>query len=101
MYGAETWSRRQNVLVNHTTETIATLDTSIAPFHRRRERWACGVGRSEAQRSVGSADIVMIHEDREDPATACQGRTFLRAGPGASVRREPRTPVGVTLAAPR
>ena len=53
--------------MNHTTETIATLDTSIAAFHRRRERWACGVGRSEAQRSVRSADIVMIHEDREDP----------------------------------
>jgi len=27
--GAETWSRRQDVLVNHTTETVATLDTSL------------------------------------------------------------------------
>jgi hypothetical protein len=30
LYGAETSSGRQDVLVNHTTETIATLDTSLA-----------------------------------------------------------------------
>ena len=27
VYGTETWSGRQEVLVNHTTETIATLDS--------------------------------------------------------------------------
>ena len=30
------WSGRQDVLVNHTTETIATLDTSLAPLRHRR-----------------------------------------------------------------
>jgi len=33
--------------VNHATETIATLDTSFAPFCRRGERWACRLRRSE------------------------------------------------------
>src|SRR5713226_7611973 len=39
--------RRQDLLVNHTTETIATLDTSLAPGRRRRDRGACRVRRSE------------------------------------------------------
>ena len=67
MYGAETWSRRQNVLVNHTTETIATLDTSLAPLRRRRHRRTCRVGRREGQRSMWPVAVVMLHEDLEDP----------------------------------
>jgi hypothetical protein len=34
----KTWSRRQDVLVNHATETIPTLDTNLGPFRRRRRR---------------------------------------------------------------
>src|SRR5438552_5489657 len=29
--GSQIWSRRHDVLVNHTTETVATLDTSLGP----------------------------------------------------------------------
>jgi hypothetical protein len=72
VYGAETWSRGRDILVNHTTDTIATLDASFAPFRRRRERWACRVGRSEGQRSMRSVDVVMIDEDSEDPASGAR-----------------------------
>jgi hypothetical protein len=34
VYGVETWSRRQNVLVNDATKTIATLDATIDPHAR-------------------------------------------------------------------
>jgi hypothetical protein len=43
VYGAKTWSRRQDVLMNHSTETIATLDTSFTCH--RHGRWACRVRR--------------------------------------------------------
>jgi hypothetical protein len=59
--------RRQDVLANHTAETIATLDTSLARDCCSRERSACRMGRSEAQCSVRSVDVVVIHEDGEDP----------------------------------
>jgi hypothetical protein len=50
--------------VNHTTETIATLDTSLAPLRRRR---TCRAGRREGQRSMWPVAVVMLHEDVEDP----------------------------------
>jgi hypothetical protein len=53
--------------VNHTTETIATLDTSLAPLRRRRERRAFRVRRSEGQRSVRSVDVVVVHEGGKGP----------------------------------
>jgi hypothetical protein len=61
---AETWSRRQDVLVNHTGETIATLDTRLAT--RRRHRRTCRAGRRETQRSVWPVAVEMFHEDVED-----------------------------------
>jgi hypothetical protein len=50
------WLRRQDVLANHTAETIATLDTGLAPLRACGERWACRVGRVEGQRSVRPVD---------------------------------------------
>jgi hypothetical protein len=57
--------------VNHATETIATLDTSLVEPLCRRDRWTCRVGRSERLRSVRSVDVVMIHEDRGDSLEMC------------------------------
>jgi hypothetical protein len=36
LYGAKTWSRRQDVLVKHTTETVAAPNANVAS--RRRDR---------------------------------------------------------------
>ena len=52
--------------MNHTTETVATLDTSLAPRRRRRQRSACRVGWIEGQRSMRPVAVVMLHEDVED-----------------------------------
>jgi len=52
--------------VNHTTETIATLDTNLAPLRRRRHRRTCRAGRREGQRSMWPVAVVMLHEDVED-----------------------------------
>jgi hypothetical protein len=51
--------------VNHTAETIATVDTSVAT--RRRHHRTCRAGRRETQRSVRPMAVVMFHEDVEDP----------------------------------
>jgi hypothetical protein len=53
--------------VNHTTETIATLDTSLAAFRRWRHGPTCRAGRREGQRSMRPVAIVMIREHSEDP----------------------------------
>ena len=53
--------------MNHTTETIATLDTSLAPLRRRRHRRRCQTRRREGQRSMWAVAVVMLHEDVEDP----------------------------------
>ena len=53
--------------MNHTTETIATLDTSLAPPRRCRDLRTCRAGRREGQRSVWPVAVVMLHEDLEDP----------------------------------
>jgi hypothetical protein len=50
--------------VNHTTETVSRLDTSLAP--RRRHRVACRVGGIERQRPMRPVAIVVIHEYVED-----------------------------------
>src|SRR5439155_18302893 len=71
--GSKTRLGRQDVLANHTTKTIATLDTSLAPRRCRRERWAWRVGRREGQRSVRSVDVVMIHEKGEDALKMLSG----------------------------
>ena len=52
--------------MNHTTETIATLDTSLAPLRRRRQRLACRAGWIEGQRSMRPVAVVMLHEDVQD-----------------------------------
>ena len=52
--------------MKHATETIATLDTSLAPLCYRRWWPACRVRRSEPQRSVRSVAVVVVHEDGED-----------------------------------
>ena len=52
--------------MNYTTETIATLDTSLTPLRRRRQRSACRAGWIEGQRSMGPVAIVMLHEDVKD-----------------------------------
>ena len=53
--------------MNHTTETIATLDTSLAPLRQRRHRRTCRAGRREGQRSMWPVAVVMFHEDVENP----------------------------------
>ena len=53
--------------MNHTTETVATLDTSPARRHRRRQRSPCGVGWIEGQRSMWPVAVVMLREDVKDP----------------------------------
>jgi hypothetical protein len=53
--------------VNHTAETVATLDTSLARRHRRRDCWACRARRCEAQRSMRPVIVVVIHEHPEGP----------------------------------
>ena len=42
----------QDVLVNHTAETIAPLDTSLAALRRWRRWRRCRAGRREGQRSM-------------------------------------------------
>jgi hypothetical protein len=49
--------------VNHTAETVATLDTGVAP-RRRRRMWRAR--RREGQRSMWPVAVVMLHEDVED-----------------------------------
>ena len=66
MYGANTLSRRQDVLVNHTTEPIATQDTSLGPLRRRHERRTSRVRRIEVQCSMRSVAIVVVREDGEN-----------------------------------
>jgi len=51
--------------VNHTTETIATLDATLAPRWRRQR--TCRAGRREGQRSMWPVAVVMRHENIEDP----------------------------------
>jgi hypothetical protein len=51
--------------VNHTAQSIATLDASLAP--RRRRQRPCRAGRREGQRSMGPVAVVMRHEDIKDP----------------------------------
>jgi hypothetical protein len=53
--------------VNHTAETIATLDANLTPLHRRRHRRTCRAGWREGQRSMWPVAVVMLHEDVEDP----------------------------------
>ena len=52
--------------MNHATETIATLDTGVAPVRCRRQRRACRARRIEGQRSVGPVAVVVVGEDVED-----------------------------------
>ena len=53
--------------MNHPTETIATLDTSLAPLCRRRYWLTCPSGRREGQRSMWPVAVVMLLEDVKDP----------------------------------
>ena len=53
--------------MNHTTETIPTLDTSLALLRHRRYRRTRWAGRRESQRSMWPVAIVMLHKDLEDP----------------------------------
>jgi hypothetical protein len=71
--------------VNHATETIATLDPSLAP--RRRQR-ACRVGRHESQRSMGPMAIVMRHEIIEDPIKMFVEVADLQLRPSIGILRE-------------
>jgi hypothetical protein len=66
VYGAETLSRRQIILVNHTTETIAAHNTSISAWRHRcsRPSW---LRWRERQRSMRAVTIVVIDEGCTDP----------------------------------
>ena len=66
MYGAETLSRRQFVLVDDTAETIAAQNTSITACRHRRSRPSWRRWRKR-QRSMWPVPVVMVHEDNEDP----------------------------------
>ena len=50
--------------MNHTTETIATLDASLAPCGRRR---TCRAGRRERQRSMWPVAVVVVDKHFKDP----------------------------------
>ncbi len=52
--------------MNHITETIPTLDVSLARLRRRRHLRSRRVRRREGQRSMRPVAVVMIHEDVED-----------------------------------
>ena len=49
--------------MNYTTETIATLDTSLAPLRRRRHWRTCSAGWREGERSMWPVAVVMLHEE--------------------------------------
>ena len=49
--------------MNHTSETIATLDTSFAMLCRRHHRRTCRARRHEGQRSMWPVAVVVLHED--------------------------------------
>ena len=64
LVGCENLSRRQNVpCVNHTTETVATVDTNLAS--RGRDRCAPWLWRHERQCSMGPVFVVVGHEHIE------------------------------------
>ncbi len=63
--------------MDHTSETIATLDTSLARLRRQGERWALRVRRSKGQRSVRSGGV--RHQ---------QNRTSCRRLRAAGVHRQ-------------
>ena len=79
---------RPHVFVNHTTETIATLDTNLAPRRRWWERPACRVGRIEGLRSVRPVAIVRPLARR---ARAPLGRVPLPLGTRTRARVLVRT----------
>jgi hypothetical protein len=57
------WSRRDRVLVNHPTKSIATLDGGAPPLGHWWTHW---LGWSKGQGSVRSIAIVVINEDAQD-----------------------------------
>jgi hypothetical protein len=57
------WSRRDGVLVNHITKSIATLEASAAPLERRGTHWP---GRSKDQGPVRPMAVVVINEHSKD-----------------------------------
>ena len=61
VYGAETMSCR-GVLVNHATEPVTTLNTSVVPCD---DGLTPRLRRRQAQRPVRSMAVVMIDEHRE------------------------------------
>ena len=52
--------------MNRSTETIATLDTNLAPLGCRFRQRACRMRRLKAQRSMRAVAIVVVDEERED-----------------------------------
>jgi hypothetical protein len=48
--------------VNHSTQSIPTLDPSAAPIGNCSTHW---LGRREAQGAVGTVSVVAISEDRQ------------------------------------
>ena len=52
--------------MNHPTETIATLDTNLAPLCGGRYWLTCPSGRREGQRSMRPVAVVMLHEGVQD-----------------------------------
>ena len=66
VYGAETLSRRQLVLVNDTTEAIAAQNTNITARQHRcsRPSW---LRWRERQRSMWPVTVVVIDEHGKDP----------------------------------
>jgi hypothetical protein len=60
VYGSQIESRRDAVPVNHTTQSIASLDLTAAPF---RHRWRCRFRRRQTQRPIWTMSVVVINED--------------------------------------
>lgn len=67
--------------MNHTTETIATLDANLVPLRRRRHRRTCRVGWRERLGSGSvSGKIILLCEERESAGTARSFGELARTG---------------------
>jgi hypothetical protein len=61
--------------MNHTTETIATQDTSLAPLRHRRHRWS-RAGWREGQRSMWPVPVVEL--DNSTPIILSPEKSGIR-----------------------
>ena len=66
VWGAETRSRCEDILVNQSAETIATLDGNLVLLRKRRDRRTGRMRRLETQRSMRPVTVVVCDEISQD-----------------------------------